>query len=293
MWRTLKRMAIGDGSRPAAAAHLPAGRDVQRYLIAALAGGTLCLGVAVWCFGGRILVALLVAWAAGAAVEIAFGLIRRKPIGSGSLPFALLLTLMLPPDLPLWMFAVGSAFGVFFGKEVFGGAGHHIFSPVLVGKGFLLFSYPTAVLDSYFGSMLGAARPDAWIACSAAILLASVPMLLARRTNLLIMAGVFLAAGATAFALQIAGRLPVPTLLEVFVADGFLFGACLLACDPAGSPHDPGAKVLYGILIGTAAVLMRAFSNYTEAMLAAVLLGNLVSPTIDALTLAGARPHAP
>jgi len=64
-----------------------------------------------------------------------------------------------------------------------------------------------------------------------------------------------------------------------------LLGACILACDPAGSPYDKPGKALYGLLIGALAVLMRCKSNYTEAMLFAVLLGNVFSPVINSLSM--------
>ena len=43
----------------------------------------------------------------------------------------------------------------------------------------------------------------------------------------------------------------------------------------------------YGLLVGAVAVLMRCYSNYSEAMMSAILIGNLFAPTIDAI---GARP---
>ena len=64
-------------------------------------------------------------------------------------------------------------------------------------------------------------------------------------------------------------------------------GAVLLAPDPACSPRDKGAAWLYGMLIGTLAILMRSFSNYTECMMTAVLLGNLFAPLLDAAAADG------
>src|SRR5437016_883201 len=48
----------------------------------------------------------------------------------------LLLGLILPPGLPLWMAALGSLIAVLPGKMIFGGLGHNVFNPALVGRAF-------------------------------------------------------------------------------------------------------------------------------------------------------------
>jgi len=289
---------------------------------------------------------LVVAFVAAAAVEIVFARVRKKPVGGGALVFAVLLVLILPFDtgadapagaasqpaaaeavsqpatqpgtiplksIPLWMVALGSAFGIFFGKEIFGGTGHHLFSPVLVGKGFLMFSYPTVVKGSYFGSMLDIpGEPTPWMIASAVILLGAVAMIVARPGNwqtlvAIVATGAGLGylmesiaaaqAGATTQATQAAmavSYLPYDSVLKLLAADGFLFGVCFLACDPACSPRTAVGKWIYGVLIGGVAVLMRCFSNYSEAMLSAVLMGNLFAPMLDVIVrgLAGRRAES-
>ena len=281
----IKRYLFSDGNRLAPAYFVPNGREMQRYMIAAMAGAVFCAALAVHYYGKRILVMSAVAWMAGAAVEMGFAIIRKKPLSGGTPVFALLLVLMLPPQIPLWMVALGSAFGIFFGKEVFGGTGNHIFSPVLLAKGFLIFSYPMIVVGNYFGSMLGFENPDAWIAGSLLILACGGVMIIARPSNIYIIAGILFSATALGLCLSNAGSLPFNTMLEFYVSNGFLLGACILACDPAGSPYDKPGKALYGLLIGALAVLMRCKSNYTEAMLFAVLLGNVFSPVINSLSM--------
>ena len=287
--QVLKRLAISDGDRQAPTPYLPGGRDMQRYLIAAMVAALPCFVVAIYYFGSRIVAMTAVAFFAVAAVEIAFGWVRRKPIGGGALVFAILLVLILPPEIPLWMVAVGAAFGAFFGKEVFGGTGHHVFSPVLLAKGFLMFSYPLVVKGSYFGSMLDFNPPNAWIICSAVTLLGAVAMLIIRPSNGLTLAGIFLAAGFVGWALKATDRLGFDSPIQMLVADGFLYGACFLACDPACSPHTGIGKLIYGILIGSIAVLMRCFSNYSEAMMSAILIGNLFTPIINIVTRANGK----
>jgi electron transport complex protein RnfD len=57
----------------------------------------------------------------------------------------LLYGLTLPPDLPLWMVAVGAIFAVAVGKFMFGGLGYNAFNPALVGRAFLQAAFPQAM----------------------------------------------------------------------------------------------------------------------------------------------------
>lgn len=57
----------------------------------------------------------------------------------------LLLGLSLPPGIPLWMAALGGAFGVGFGKVIWGGLGQNAFNPALIGRAFLQTAFPVAI----------------------------------------------------------------------------------------------------------------------------------------------------
>ena len=57
----------------------------------------------------------------------------------------LLYGLILPPELPLWMVAVGGIFGVGVGKFLFGGLGANAFNPALVGRAFLQAAFPSSM----------------------------------------------------------------------------------------------------------------------------------------------------
>lgn len=86
-----------------------------------------------------------VTYIAGGIVEMVFAVVRDHEINEGFLATGILIPLTLPPDMPLWMIAVGTVFGVFFGKEVFGGTGMNFLNPALTARAFLFFSYPTAI----------------------------------------------------------------------------------------------------------------------------------------------------
>ena len=54
----------------------------------------------------------------------------------------ILLAFNLPANLPLWMVVVGSLVAIGIAKMSFGGLGYNIFNPALVGRVFLLVSFP-------------------------------------------------------------------------------------------------------------------------------------------------------
>jgi Na+-transporting NADH:ubiquinone oxidoreductase subunit B len=76
----------------------------------------------------------------------------------------MLIPLILPPTIPLWMVAVGTAFAVIIGKEVFGGTGMNLLNPALTARVFLFFAYPAEMsgdmvwiaekADSYSGATI-------------------------------------------------------------------------------------------------------------------------------------------
>lgn len=57
----------------------------------------------------------------------------------------LLLALTLPPGFPLWMGAVAGLVAIVLGKAIFGGIGHNLFNPALVGRAFVQAAFPTSI----------------------------------------------------------------------------------------------------------------------------------------------------
>ncbi len=84
----------------------------------------------------------IVTLAVGGAFETLFAIVRKHEINEGFLVTSALFPLTLPATVPLWQVALGIAFGVVFGKEVFGGTGRNIWNPALIGRMFLYFAYP-------------------------------------------------------------------------------------------------------------------------------------------------------
>lgn len=83
----------------------------------------------------------IVCMIAGGTCEMIFSIIRGHEVNEGFLVTGLLFPLTLPPDIPLWQVAIGIAFGVVIGKEIFGGTGRNFLNPALTARAFLYFAY--------------------------------------------------------------------------------------------------------------------------------------------------------
>jgi len=84
-------------------------------------------------------------FAVGGGLEVLFAVIRKHEVNEGFLVTGFLFPLILPATIPLWQVALGVAFGVVIGKEVFGGTGMNILNPALTGRAFLFFAYPAQI----------------------------------------------------------------------------------------------------------------------------------------------------
>ena len=106
------------------------------------------LGVAVWTFGWPALRVVLICLVSCLATEwVADRMLGRKQtLTDGSAVItALLLAFNLPSILPWWMAVIGSIVAIGIGKMSFGGLGSNIWNPALVGRVFLLLSFPAAM----------------------------------------------------------------------------------------------------------------------------------------------------
>jgi electron transport complex protein RnfD len=115
-------------------------------------------------FGLPALLTVLTGVASAVAAEALFRRIIGQDIRVGDLSAVvtgLLLALILPPSTPLWMTALGSAFAIVAAKEFFGGLGANVFNPALIGRAFLLMSFPAAITAWHRPVEFGAALTDA------------------------------------------------------------------------------------------------------------------------------------
>ncbi len=90
----------------------------------------------------RMLPLLIVSYGVGLGIEMLFSVIRGEEVSEGYLVSGMLVALIVPASTPLWQLAIGVAFAVILGKEVFGGTGMNIFNVALMVRAFLFFAFP-------------------------------------------------------------------------------------------------------------------------------------------------------
>jgi electron transport complex protein RnfD len=114
---------------------------IMWHVVASLVPVVLC---AAWFFGVSALLQVATAVIAALLTERSTG--KGGAIADGSATITgLLLGLSLPAGFPLWMTALGAAFAIVFGKQVWGGLGQNVFNPALVGRAFLQAAFPVAI----------------------------------------------------------------------------------------------------------------------------------------------------
>jgi len=133
------------------APHIRDRMDVKRYMTIVIIGLMPAVVLSVHFWGWCVLRTIMVSYIFGGAVEVIFACVRREPVNEGFLVTGMLFPLTLPATTPWWVVALGIVFGVVFGKEIFGGTGKNFFNPALVGRLFVVLTFPLLV-----------AQPDIW-----------------------------------------------------------------------------------------------------------------------------------
>lgn len=220
----------------------------------------------------------------------------------------LLLGFNLPSNLPVWIVLIGAVIAIGIGKMAFGGLGCNIFNPALVGRVFLLLSFPVQMttwpepgvnltnytdattgatvlnqikmgliepekvdlLNGLLGNMGGSLGEVAAIA----LILGFIYLLITRVITWHIPVSIVVTAAL--FSLCI-GRDPMVEILS----GGMLLGAIFMATDYVTSPMCHRGMLLYGVLIGLITVIIRAYGAYPEGMSFAILLMNGFTPLIN------------
>ncbi len=259
----------------------------------------------------------------GSVWEALFNLIRGHEFSEAFLVTSLLLPLTLPPTIPLWQVAVGTSFGVVFAKEVFGGVGRNFMNPALACRAFIYFAYPAQMtgdkvwtaVDGYSSATALSALPQAdpanplasldysWFQAfigtipgsmgetsTLACLLGAALLLVTGVASWRIMLSMLIGAVITAMAFNL---IPNPSnpmyALPVhyhLVLGGFAFGLVFMATDPVSAAQTFSGQWMYGLLIGFLTIFIRvANPAYPEAVMLAILLGNVFAPFFDYLVV--------
>lgn len=300
--------------------HILDGIDIKRYMSFVIIGLIPATIASIYFYGLRVLAIIAVSYAFGGLTEAAFSIFRKKPVYEGFLVTGLIFPLILPPTIPLWMVAVGVVFGVFFGKEVFGGTGRNIFNPALVGRVFLSMAFPQYFATmwnvpltkglggfcQYAADAVTSATPlinyksSQIIASCNSLLLGTAPGSIGETFRIgIILGGIFLIItkisdwriplsyllSVVIFSLlgnHLSAKLFAPPLFQV-LSGGLLFGAFFMATDPVTAPLSFEAKWIYGVLLGLLTVVIRGLSGFVEGVMFSILLMNAIAPLIDTL----------
>ena len=121
-------------------------KDSIPKIMYSVIGALLPAGIgAVYLFGLQALWVILVSIATAVATELLCQIILKRPvrIADGSaIITGILLAYNVPAEVPLWLPATGAFVGIAVGKMVFGGLGYNPLNPTLVGRAFLMASWP-------------------------------------------------------------------------------------------------------------------------------------------------------
>ncbi len=265
------------------------------------------IACAVYFFGMPVLGVL--ATSVGVCVAVEWSITRfllRRPVSvfdGSALLTGVLLALNLPSDLPLWMVAVGAVMAIGIAKMAFGGLGCNIFNPALVGRVFLLISFPVAMtswplpfdVDGVTGptvltlESLGQLDPEAvnisdlftgntggslGEVSALALLIGFIYLLVVKVIRWYIPVAVV---AGLAFVDLIIGW---PVLADI-LSEGLLLGAIFMATDYVTSPMTRNGMIVYGLLIGIITAVIRRWGAYPEGMSFAILIMNGFTPLID------------
>lgn len=298
--------------------HVHGGDSVQRNMLGVCLALVPAVLASLWFFGLGAAVVLLASVAACVFFEWAITrfVLRRQRLtildGSAALT-GLLLGLNLPSNLPLWLILLGALVAIGVGKLTFGGLGQNPFNPALVGRVFLLISFPvpltswpvpgqlTAYTDaiteatplgliklgtleqmpSTLSLLLGGHGGSLGEVSALALGLGCLYMLWRRIITWHIPVSVL----GTVFALSGLLYLSDPTKyidpLTALLTGGLMLGACFMATDYVTSPMTPKGQLIFGCCIGLLTVVIRNWGAYPEGMSFAILIMNAFTPLIN------------
>jgi len=224
-----------------------------------------------------------------------------------------LLAFNLPSNLPVWIVVIGALVAIGIGKMSFGGLGNNIFNPALVGRVFLLISFPVqmtlwpepGVFPLHYTDAATAATTLSLIKEGSETIFSYTSMLLGEHGGSIgEVSAVALVIGFVYMLWKkiITWEIPVFTVLTVVVftgilhlvdpmtyadpaihvlSGGLMLGAVFMATDYATSPMSRSGMIIYAVGIGLITSIIRIFGAYPEGISFAILIMNAFTPLIN------------
>ncbi len=302
------------------------GKDtVERLMYGVLIALLPTLAASIYFYGIGAIVVTLTAIVSSLMFEflITKYMLKRKPslFDGSALITGLLLAFNVPSNLPIWIIIIGSLVAIGVGKMSFGGLGNNPFNPALVGRVFLLISFPVQMTSWPTPIVSRMAYTDADTGATPLAIVSEkigngekfseidIPsysqMFLGNMGGSLgEVAAVALLLGLAYLLIKkiITWHIPVSILGSVTIltgimwlinpneyADpvfhiltgGMLLGAIFMATDYVTSPMSKKGMLIFGTMIGILTVVIRVFGAYPEGMSFAILIMNAFVPLIN------------
>ncbi|HHW18813.1 MAG TPA: RnfABCDGE type electron transport complex subunit D [Firmicutes bacterium] len=264
-------------------------------------------------FGWKALLIIVASVASAVASEALYEKAVKREVTVGDLSAVItgiLLAMTLPPNVPLWIPVIGSAFAIVIAKQIFGGLGCNFVNPALAGRAFLLAAWPMHMTRDWLNPLtydaVTSATPLAVLKGTGQGTLPGIKdfLLGVRLGSLgetsvlaLLLGGIYLIVrGVIDYRIPLGflGTLFVGTLvfgkpgaffqgdgLSAILAGGAFLGAFFMATDYVTSPVTARGRLYMGIGAGFITLLIRLWGGYPEGVTYGILLMNLVTPLID------------
>ncbi len=292
------------------------GASTRRIMIDVLIGLLPVTIAALWYFRGAAVQQIVVCLVVAVATEWGLQWLRGKPnsLGDGSVWItALILAYSLPPGMPLYGTVLGSFIAVALGKMAFGGLGHNLFNPAMVGRAFLMVCFPVEMTTwtepikivhaTTQATPLAAAKFSGELTELNSLLIGNISGSLGETSALMVLLGglwliyrnaadwrlaVGMLLGVSGVAMldqMIRGPEAGLGVLQHLCAGAVLLGAFFIVTDPVSSPLTRRGRWAFGILAGVLTMIIRLFAGYPEGVMFAVLICNAITPLLNRWTI--------
>ena len=277
----------------------------------------------IWNFGFRALLVVLVTVASSVFFEWLYDRLMHKKNtinDFSAVVTGLLLALNMPPQIPLWMPVLGSAFAIIVVKQLFGGLGQNFMNPALAARCFLMISFAGKMTDFAVDKLSGYHCNDTVTGATAlaelknsgftadsisvknlfignihgtigetsaiAILIGAVILLAFKVIDLKIPL-TYIGSFAVFVILYMLGTgkgFDVNYLFSHLFGGGLMLGAWFMATDYVTTPITPKGQLLYGCCLGVVTAIFRLFGGSAEGVSYAIIFCNLLVPLIEKVT---------
>ena len=266
------------------------------------------VGFGIYNFGLDALILILVTVASTVLTELLFEKICKRKITIGdysAVVTGLLLALNLPASAPWWIGVVGGVFAILVVKMLFGGLGQNFMNPALGGRCFLLISF-TSIMTNFDCDAYAGATPLANLKAGESVNI--LDMVIGRTSGtigetsmiaivvgacILILMGIIdlripgcYIVSFVAFISIFGGHgLDAAYISAHLAGGGLMLGAFFMATDYVTRPITKNGQYLFGILLGILTGIFRIFGPSSEGVSYAIIIGNLLVPLIEKITL--------